>query len=113
MFIPNTFGMLSRHLGRNEFSEFLYAAPVKTPCAVIDFQAELAKTSVRVDQSGSRGNIEEDTIVAMLLFTSKVKLVPNDRFEIMGYQLRVRGVQPRLSTLGKLDHYEVTMAIDT
>ena len=66
-----------------------------------------AISSVRTDQSASRGNAEERTEIAKLLFPSTVTIGLEDKFEILGHTLRVIKIQPRNSVLGRLDHYEV------
>jgi hypothetical protein len=111
MMIPNTTGMLSRRLAQNVYSEFTYAAPVQVRCAVVDFKEVIARTSVRVDQSATRGNTEELTMVAKILFPPSVGIQEDDEFEIMGKKMRVLAIQQRNNVLGQHDHDDVDLGI--
>lgn len=109
MFLPNTYGMLSRKLGTNVYAEQLFSAPVKTPCAVVHLQAINVKSPIRADSSASRGNADEMTEMATILFPRSIKLNIGDKFSIQGLSLEISKIEPRLSVLGSLDHYEVGM----
>jgi len=78
-------------------------------CAVVHLIGQVAKSSVRTDQSGSRGNAEEKTDQAVILFPIGVSIKTDDKFEIAGETLRVVGIEQRFDVIGRLDHYEVTL----
>ena len=113
MMIPNNKGLLSARLGQNVYSQFAYAAPITVPCAIVHLKQKIAKTSVRVDQSASRGNTEEDTIVANILFPKTVVIREDDKFQIAGLTMRAVNVEQRFNVLGQLDHFEVALEILT
>lgn len=108
-FMTNNSGLLSRRGTRNVFSEWTYTAPVSVDCAVVKLVDKVSKTSVRTDQSGSRGNAEEETTVANILFPPEVGIRLDDQFLIDGIKMRVIGVQPRHDIIGDHDHDEVTL----
>lgn len=109
MFLPNTYGMLSRKLGTNVFAEQTFGAAVKTPCAVVHLQAIDVKSPIRADSSASRGNADEMTEMAKILFPRNIVLHIGDKFTIQGLSLEISKIEPRLDVLGNLDHYEVDM----
>ena len=109
LFMTNNTGMLSRRGAQDIYSQFTYAAPVRTACCVVKLADLAKKTSVRTDQSGSRGSAEEDTVSAMILFPPSVRIRKDDQFEIAGMKLRVIGVQPRFDVFGGYDHDETTL----
>lgn len=106
MFIPNNFGLLSHKSGSNKFGEPIYAAPARTPCAVIEIKDDIKKTAIRTDASASRANADELVAVATMLFPPKTPIVNGDKFQIAGFDLRVIMVEPRYTTAGVLDHLE-------
>lgn len=109
MYRPNTTGMLSRADAKNEFAERSYSDPVEVACAVVFLKTMIVKTTVRSDSSATRGNAEELTAQAKVLFSPSTDVKMNDKFEKDGVALRVVGVQPRRAVTGKLDHIEVDM----
>jgi hypothetical protein len=111
MFIPNTFGLLSRRQGTNVYGERTYHAPVKVACAIVTNLDQVQKTPVRSDSSATRANAEERTAVVKILFPASVAIGQDDTFEIAGLSLRVITVQQRFSVLGVLDHREVDFDI--
>jgi hypothetical protein len=111
MFMPNTTGLLSRHTGRNQYSEPAFAAPIAVPCAVVDTLHKVQKTPVRADSSASRGASEEQLAAYKVLFPKTVSIGINDKFQIDGLTLRVIGITPRRSVLGMLDHFDVDFDI--
>lgn len=110
MFLPNTYGMLSRKNGTNIFAEQIFGSPVKTPCAVVHLQETQVKSPIRADSSASRGNAEELTEMAKILFPRNIVLHVGDKFTILGFSLEVAKIEPRNDVLGKLDHYEVDLS---
>jgi hypothetical protein len=107
MFVPNTFGMLSRRSIKNAYGEYSFAAPVRVPCAIVHSTRKNLKTPVRADSSASRGAAEEKIAVSKLLFPKTVAIDTNDKFEIDGKVLRVIGIEERKNVLGQLDHFEI------
>lgn len=108
-FMTNNAGMLSRRAGANLYGEFTYATPVRVKCAVVKLIDKTAKTSVRTDQSGTRGNAEEETVQANILFPPSVAIKQGDRFVIAGISMRVTGIDQKFDILGAHDHDEVTL----
>lgn len=111
MMIPNTFGLLSPRQTQDIYSQYTYGRPVRVPCAIVEIKASVMKTSVRVDQSASRGNEEEQTVVATILFPKTVKIREDDKFQIANTTMRVMSIEPRFSVAGNLDHFEVSFGI--
>lgn len=109
MFLTNNFGMLSRRQSQNVFAEWTYAAAVRVPCAVVALVDKSVKTSVRTDQSASRGAAEEETVMATILFPPSVSLSIDDKFVIANINMRVDQIQPHYDVFGKFNHNEVTL----
>lgn len=111
MFRPNKFGLLQRRTGYNGFGEPLFSPQVRVRCAVVSLNLNTAKTSVRTDSSATRGNAEEDTSTAKILFPIDVRIGKEMKFEIAGQQFRVMDVQPRFAVNGRHDHDECMLTV--
>ena len=80
-------------------------------CSVLKLDLAVAKSSVRVDSSASRGYAHEQVVVGRLLFSKFEKLAVGDRVDLMGVSLKVASCMPRISVTGDLDHYQVDVTI--
>lgn len=108
-FMTNNVGMLSRRGAKDQFSQYAYAAPVRVGCCVVKLLGAATKTSVRTDQSGSRGAAEEETVAATILFPPSIGIRKDDKFQLAGITMRVSAVQPQFDILGAHDHDETTL----
>jgi hypothetical protein len=107
MFFPNTrCDLYSRKAVKNNFGKYNYTAKVSVPCALVGFNVDVQKSSVRADTSGSRGQAEQEQGVAILLFSKNLKLKLGDVVFIDDHWLEVTEVYARRNVLGKLDHHE-------
>lgn len=107
MFLPNNTGTLTRKLGTDKFGQAVYSqVPTKVGCGVVSLNIEVIKTAIRTDASASRGTADEDEAIATILFPAGTIIGEEDKFEIAGFALRVKAVQPRYSVYFGLDHIE-------
>lgn len=93
--------------------EAILSTPIRERCAVVTQRVEVQKTSVRADTSGTVGRAEMKRSKVRWLVTSTSGIGegdvvwlakrPKDKFV-------VEDIQPRYSTIGKLDHLEVDLA---
>jgi hypothetical protein len=113
MFIPNTFGYLSRSLGPDKFAQDSYGPRRSVACAVVHLKDVKQKTSVRTDTSASRSHAEETVMTGKVLFPTSVAIAKGDKFEILGRTLRVIQIEPRNDVLGRHDHNEVDFEVWT
>jgi hypothetical protein len=110
--VGNQPGQLTRKIGTSRRGEPLYAdTPQRVMVDVIHLVGKIAPTSVRTDSSASRGNAEEMTAAAKILFQVSAKPQRGDRFVIHGIVLRIETVEPRADTFGQLDHWETTLVL--
>lgn len=93
----------------DEFGQPTFGPARPAKCAVVKFLVGREKTSVRADSSGSRGNAEEITADARLLFPPATKILIGDKVTLFDVDLRVLNFTPRLSVAGRLDHYQVDL----
>jgi hypothetical protein len=111
-FIPNQDCLVSKaNEETDEFGQPTFAAPVEERCAIVKLDLAREKTSVRVDSSGSRGNAQEFTANARILFTRDSIIAVGDKVEILGNVLRALSKFPRHDIGGSLDHYQVDLEI--
>ncbi len=109
MFFPNTrCDLYSRKAVKNNFVKPTYTGRISVPCAVIYLDVTVAKSSVRADTSGSRGQAEQEQGDAMLLFPRNLKLKLGDVVFKDDKWLEVIECEPRRDVLGKLDHHQIT-----
>lgn len=107
MFIPNNTGTLYRQTSTNIDGEKSFGTGGAMRCAIVKLDAMALSTTVRTDSSATRGAADEKVIVAKILFPATyTPPSADDRFDIVGYKLKVMSVHPRFSVTGKLDHYE-------
>jgi hypothetical protein len=103
MFVPNTFGHLSKHSGFNIYGEPSWAVPVKIECSVVDLSSILRRTQRRNE---IKTESEENDIVCKILCPTTTQISIGDKFEINQLVTRVLSVCPRYSVLGEIDHLE-------
>ena len=111
MFRPNMIAMISTPTGPNLFGESEYGTPEKALCGVVRLVNKRDKTTVRADSSASRGNSDERTFDAKILFSPNREIFIGDKVQISGFTLRVMNCHPRyaVNTTGNVDHYEVDL----
>ena len=80
-------------------------------CAVVKLTAASEPTSVRTDSSATRGAAREVLADARLLFPVHTKIAIDDKVEVLGHNLRVLSVFPRLTIGGSHDHNQVDLSI--
>lgn len=109
MFKPNaTCTLYSRTDEQDVYGVYSFLPPkMNTPCAVVQMDLVVKKTSVRADSSASRGRAEEEIGLVRLLFPSTVSIQEYDVVEINGVVIEVIRIFPRRDVLGKVDHYQV------
>lgn len=84
---------------------------VRTKCNIVQIVNMREKSSVRADSSASRGRAHEFVNASKLLFQKHIAITLNDIVEILDMKLQVKSVFPRHDVHGKLDHYEVELAV--
>lgn len=110
MFIPNATCRLYRHTNiKDLYGAYVFDAPVTVRCSVISLDLKVAKTSVRVDSSASRGRAEEEVGLATLLFLPNTQITEGDVVQVDGQVLEVIRLFPRRDVLGKVDHITVDL----
>lgn len=108
MFIPNNTALIYRRSDTaDRRGEYTYAKPVRVPCAVVDLNLEVQKTSVRADSSGSRGKAREETGGGRVLFPRYIKVREGDIIEVDDEVLEATSIFPRRNVLGVIDHIDV------
>ena len=78
-------------------------------CAVVKLEQTSEKSSVRADTSASRGNANEITAAARLLFLPPVDIAMDDIVVIRGIKLKVVNKQTRFDVFGRHDHNQVDL----
>src|SRR5690349_13441653 len=86
---PDTYGQLAE------------GVPVSVKCAVVKLEQSSEKSSVRADTSASRGNANEITAAARLLFLPPVEIGLDDIVIIRGIKLKVVNVHTRFDVFGR------------
>jgi hypothetical protein len=109
-FIPNQDCLVSKAAEEtDDFGQVSFDEPVEERCAIVKLDLAREKTSVRVDSSGTRGNAQEFTANARILFTKDSIIAIGDKVEILGAVLRAVSKFPRHDIGGSLDHYQVDL----
>lgn len=107
MFIPNLYCTITKSGSTDVYGQTTLGEIFPTKCSVVKLMTRLEKTSVRADSSASRGNAEETTASARLLFSKTTDIREGDKVDVLGQSLRVTVVFPRLDVNGVLNHYQV------
>lgn len=108
MFRPNTRAMWQKKKPvRSITGKASFEPPVILPCAIVSLTDLTQQSAVRADSSASHAAADENVAAAKLLVPPQFVLSLDDVLTIAGKALRVTSVEPRLSTQGILDHYEV------
>lgn len=95
--------------GTDAFSQpkFSASAISEKVCPVkLNFSA--THTTVRTDSAGSHGHAGEDTADVVVLAGPKTQIETGDKLIVLGHALRVKGMHPRFTVRGLLDHHQVT-----
>ena len=112
MFKPNRLCRVQTSTGAND----VYGQPIQSawtlePCSVAKMSVTSRKSSVRAEQSASRGNAMELEADLKILFAAKSEVDIDDIILLDDYEFRVLGRQPRRDAAGRLDHIEITANI--
>jgi hypothetical protein len=108
---PRTPCLLREPQGRDLFGQTTLGPARPAVCAVVKFEIGADKTSVRTDSSATRGNAEEITAAARLLFPPLFRPSLGTVVELHGNRVEIKSVHPRLTVTGQLDHYQVDCEI--
>jgi hypothetical protein len=108
MFIPNTTGQHRRRMARNAFGKTVLGAPVGIELSIVKLGEVVVPSSVRADQSATRGAAEIETLDAKLLLPAYVTVEHGDVITVLGMNVEIAGITPRLNALGDVDHFEIT-----
>lgn len=87
------------------------SGPMPIQVAIVEFNRNSVKTSVRADSSASRGRAEESTIVGTVLVLPNVKIDTGDLINVEGQNCEVASVIPRRNLQGVLCHYEIALRL--
>lgn len=112
MFTPNLNCLIKARTGYNRYGADAYGAATKARCSIIKLEEAREKTSVRTDSSASRGNAEEITSDARLLFPNAQSINRGDLIQVYGFVLKVSSIFPRIAVNGRLDHWQVDAEIE-
>lgn len=107
MLRPHTACTVTPTRGYDVYGQPAMGVPFSTLCAIVKVQSRHDKTAVRADSSATRGYADETTVDARLLFAAETPVQKGDRLELLGMNLRVIEVMPRINLFGKLDHNQV------
>lgn len=80
-------------------------------CAIVKLEIKSQKSAVRADTSATRGNARELIADSLILLSKDTRGEIDDVIVVAGYELRILTKQPRFSTTGVLDHYEITASV--
>jgi hypothetical protein len=83
-----------------------FGSPTREPIAVIRLARMMTRTTVRADSSSSRGHGDEKTAQSKVLLSGETIADLGDRLVVLGAQLRIIEMRPRLDISGYVDHYE-------
>lgn len=107
MFRPNTFCYVSQRTGFDDWGRETYVGRQRVPCSLVRLKVMKESTSVRADSSASRGRAKETNSESIVLLPPSHDIEIGDRLEILGFQLEVNSITPRLDIMGRHDHNEV------
>lgn len=113
MFIPNTrCALYVRSAVADNFGKYTFAAPLSVPCSIVYLDVKVAKSSVRADTSGSRGQADQVQGDARILFPKTVSTIkPGDVVFKDGKWIEVIEVEPRRTAIGGIDHYQAEFRV--
>lgn len=109
MFCLNKQGTIERKQARRDVHgrEF-FDDPVVIELSVIKLKQFVETSSVRADQTASRGSADQTVMDAMLLVAPTLAITAGDVIEVDGYRIEVSGIHPRYDVLGNFEHKEIT-----
>ncbi|MGS1116736.1 hypothetical protein [Castellaniella sp. UC4442_H9] len=112
--LPLPVKLLSRRVtGYQPHGHPLYAQRRWSHCAVLKLRKSAADTTVRADSSATRGHAQEVLSDAWLLVAFDDDIRVGDRLVVMGFQIKVTAVRPRLGAFGDYDHNEIKGSIES
>jgi hypothetical protein len=108
---PNIDCKLAHKTGYNKHSEPTYGPDRSVKCRVVRFKSASLKSTVRADSSATRGRAQEEIFETIILFHPSTNIAKDDKVTIFGQVMRVVSIEIRLTTSGKVDHYEVGLNV--
>jgi hypothetical protein len=90
------------------YGQLAEGSQVRVKCSVVKLERTSEKSSV-FDTSASRGNANEVTAAARLLFLPPVEIGLDDIVVIQGIKLKVVNVHTRFDVFGRHDHNQVDL----
>ena len=105
--IPNIDATVERAGDPDLHGEITLGSAVTVRIGIVTLDLAQEKTSVRTDASATRGNAAETTVRARLLFPNYFEPATNDRVTVLGRELKVVSIFPRVGVPGRVDHYQV------
>lgn len=112
MFRPNDSCTITVASGKTDvYGKPLPSVTYTERCSVVKLEIKSLKSAIRSDTSATRGNARELTSDARILLTTSTRAEIDDVITVAGYNLRIMSKEPRYSSAGRLDHYEITAMI--
>lgn len=112
MFTPNARGFwIKRQKKRSISGMELYDLPKPIMLGVVSLRPNVKQSPVRIDASASRGANEELMTDATFLIPARYPVQVSDIIQFGPTKIFIREVEPRISVLGVLDHFEVAGTI--
>lgn len=88
--------------GREQFDPM-----VPVPIALVRLSEMVEESSVRADQTASRGSADQEVLQAKFLVSPHLAVSKGDVFIISGRNVEVAAIHPRVDIFGKPHHQEV------
>ena len=106
LFNPNNTCVIIKNTGYNMYGESQRKERITEPCALLNAETAIKKSSVRADSSASRGNAQEMIADYWLILLPTTCAEEDDLVEINGVQAKIFKLVPRFSLYGEHDHTE-------
>lgn len=103
--------MLSKKQGLSASGREQFAKAVPIGVSIVHLRQSFTATSVRTDQSGSKGRAEETLSDGRLMVDARHPVALGDLIEFDGISYRISSKHPRYAMDGRLHHTEVDLTI--
>jgi hypothetical protein len=108
MFIPNTNAVLLRKAAKRDIhGRESYGPAIPIRVSVVSLAEAVVESSVRADSTASRGAADQAVLQAKLLVLPDILLGRGDVIQVLGRNVEIASIQPRVDVLGSHDHNEV------
>lgn len=112
MIFPNVPCLVIPFAGATDiYGQRQFGAPRREKVVVIKLIDIETHSTVRADQSATKGSAQEENALATLLFPAASKIKVDDRVQVNGMDLLVRQKSPRYDTEGEISHYTVGLEL--